>query len=375
MRVLHVYSGNLFGGIEGILLAIARGASTFPGVEHEFALAFHGRLENDLIRAGATVHHLGAVRVSRPGTVRTARAALAKVLQSATYDRTLCHAPWAEALFGRVVRRAGVPLVFWAHDVMTGRHWTERLARRVVPDLAICNSSFTAGTLSSLYPAVRSAVVYAPVEARPAATNVESRRIMRQALDTPADAVVIIQASRSERWKGHALLIEALAALRHIPGWLWWQAGGAQRPAEAAFLASLKRSAKRLGVFDRVRWLGERDDVPSLLAAADIYCQPNIEPEPFGVVFVEALAAGLPVVTARLGGPQEIVDDSCGVLVEPRDPAALAATLQTLIENPSYRARLGAAAPARARQLCDPAAALTRLGEVLSGMAPVEAGA
>jgi glycosyltransferase involved in cell wall biosynthesis len=273
-------------------------------------------------------------------------------------------------MFGRVVRRARVPLVFWAHDVMAGRHWTERLARRVVPDLAICNSHFTAGTLGSLYPKVRSAVVYAPVDSRRPGMGAEARRLMRQFLNTPERAVVIIQASRSERWKGHALLVEALSELRNIPGWLWWQVGGAQRPAEAAFLASLKQSAKRLGIFDRVRWLGERDDVPTLLAAADIYCQPNLEPEPFGVVFVEALEAGLPVVTARLGGAQEIVDDSCGVLVEPRDPIALAATLRTLIEDESYRARLGAVAPARARRLCDPATGLRRLADVLSEMTP-----
>src|SRR5687767_5063339 len=117
MRVLHVYSGNLFGGIEAILAAIASAQGICPGVEHEFALAFHGRLENELFWAGARVHHLGAVRVSRPSTVRAARAALAGLLGSGAYDRVVCHAPWAQAIFGRVVRRARVPLVFWAHDV------------------------------------------------------------------------------------------------------------------------------------------------------------------------------------------------------------------------------------------------------------------
>ena len=375
MRVLHVYSGNLFGGIEAILLAIARGRTICPRVDHEFALAFHGRLEHGLLRAGARVHHLGALRVSRPTSVRAARAALAGLLGRGAYDRAVCHAPWAQAIFGGVVRRASVPLVFWAHDVMAGRHWTERLARRVVPDLAICNSHFTAGTLGSLYPKVRSAVVYAPVDSWRPAMDGEARRLLRRSQNTPERAVVIVQASRSERWKGHALLVEALAELRSSSGWLWWQVGGAQRPGQAAFLTSLQQSAKRLGVFDRVRWLGERDDVPSLLAAADIYCQPNLEPEPFGVVFVEALAAGLPVVTARLGGAQEIVDDSCGVLVEPRNPIALAGALRTLVEDESSRARLGAAAPARARRLCDPATALGRLAEVLSEMTPVEASA
>src|SRR5229473_2210717 len=385
MRVLHVYSGNLFGGIEAILIALARGRSLCPGVEHEFAVCFQGKLARELTRFGARLHHLGPVRMSRPATVRSARAALATLLQSTqatqstrltpstgstAFDRIICHAPWAQGIFGGVVRRAGVPLVFWAHDVMKGRHWTERLARRVAPDLAICNSRFTAGTLGNLYANVPSAVVYAPVEMRRSPTDAQERRLTRVSLNTPERAIAIILASRSERWKGHTVLLEALSELRDVPGWVWWQVGGAQRPAEAAFLGSLKQMANRFGISDRVRWIGERDDVPRLLAAADLHCQPNLEPEPFGVSFVEALAAGLPVVTVGRGGACEIVDASCGVLVPPRDPRALAAELKLLIEDDGRRARLAAAAPARASRLCDPATALRRLADLLTMMTP-----
>jgi glycosyltransferase involved in cell wall biosynthesis len=406
MRVLHVYSGNLFGGIEAILIALARGRSLCPGVEHEFAVCFQGKLARELTRVGVRPHHLGPVRISRPATVRSARAALAALLQStrptqstpatqptratpstratqltratpstpstgsAAFDRVICHAPWAQGIFGGVARRAGVPQVFWAHDVMKGRHWTERLARRVTPDLAICNSRFTAGTLGTLYANVPSAVVYAPVEMPRSPADAEERRLTRLFLDTPERAIAIILASRSERWKGHTVLLEALSELRDVPGWVWWQVGGAQRPAEAAFLGSLKQMANRFGISDRVRWIGERDDVPRLLAAADLYCQPNLEPEPFGVAFVEALAAGLPVVTVARGGACEIVDDSCGVLVPPRDPRALAAELKQLIEDDGRRARLASAAPARAIRLCDPATALRRIADLLAVMTP-----
>src|ERR1700680_4065217 len=191
MRVLHVYSGNLFGGIEAILIALARGRSLCPGVEHEFAICFQGKLARELTRVGARLHHLGPVRLTRPATVRSARAALAALLQptqakpltrsapptgSTGFDRIICHAPWAQGILGGVARRSGVPLVFWAHDVMKGRHWTERLARRVAPDLAICNSRFTASTLGSLYANVPSAVVYAPVEMRCLPMDAEERR-------------------------------------------------------------------------------------------------------------------------------------------------------------------------------------------------------
>jgi glycosyltransferase involved in cell wall biosynthesis len=123
-----------------------------------------------------------------------------------------------------------------------------------------------------------------------------------------------------------------------------------------------------------VKFVGQRSDVPELLAAADVHCQPNAGPEPFGIAFVEALYAGLPVVSTRLGGAAEILDASCGVLVPPADPAALAAALGALIDDPGARARLGAAGPARAAHLCDPAAALGRLEGLLAGVAAAPRG-
>ena len=386
MRILHVYSGNLFGGIEAILIAIARQSSNPASparkaerdngseVEHDFALCFDGRLAEELRTVRARVHRLEPVRISRPHTARVARQALSRVLKTSSFDRVICHAPWAEAIFGGVVRRTGVPLVFWAHDVMTGRHWTERLARRTPPDLVVCNSEYTAGTLPRLYPGIPAAVVYAPVEITRTTLPSEERRRLRDLLNTPETATVIVQASRSEAWKGHALLLEGLSRLRHIPNWVWWQVGGAQRPAEAAFLASLREAARRCDLEGRIRWVGERTDVPRLLQAADVYCQANLNPEPFGVVFVEALASGLPVVTTDLGGAREIVDSTCGVLVKPGDPSALAGVLHELIQDASYRERLASRAPDRARRLCDPAMQLRRLASVLGDMTAVGAG-
>ena len=138
---------------------------------------------------------------------------------------------------------------------------------------------------------------------------------------------------------------------------------------------TLVASAHRCGIEDRLRWLGERQDVRRLLAAADVHCQANVAPEPFGVAYVEALAAGLPVVASSAGGAIEIVDSSCGVLVPPGDAEALARALAPLIADGAIRAKLGAGAPARARQLCDPASQMLRLVDVLAAMRPAGAGA
>src|SRR5262249_14761094 len=158
-------------------------------------------------------------------------------------------------------------------------------------------------------------VVYAPVALSSAPVTAIDRAALRRELSTPDDAIVVVQASRLEAWKGHATLLRAVASLKNDPRWMCWIVGGAQRPAGRAYEASLHARAADRGMAGRVRFAGERADIPRVLAAADICCQPNRRPEPFGIVFVEALATGLPVVTSALGGAPEIVDAACGRLV------------------------------------------------------------
>ena len=194
----------------------------------------------------------------------------------------ICHAAWAQGLLGPAVKHARIPLVFWVHDVVTGKHWTERLARRVRPDLVICTSRYTAASIPNLYPGAPIAIVAPAVTTDAPRLTKTERDALRSELDTPADATVIIQVSRMEAWKGHALAIEALAQIRALP-WIMWIVGGAQRPAEVTYVESLRGEVARLGVADRFRFLGERTDVRRLLAAADIHCQANLRPEPFGI--------------------------------------------------------------------------------------------
>ena len=181
----------------------------------------------------------------------------------------------------------------------------------------------------------------------------------------PEGTVVILQASRLERWKGQAIHLAALGLLRDLPGWECWLAGGIQKAGEAQFMDELRSAVERAGIADRVRFLGQRADVPRLMAAADVFCQPNTGPEPFGIVLVEALYTGLPVVTSGFGGAAEVVDQTCGVLTTPEDPEAVAAALRGLIQDPSRRRALGEAGPSRAQSLCDPARQLNAVAALL----------
>lgn len=355
MRVLHLHSGNLYGGVETMLSTLARRRAACPEMEPHFALCFEGRLGEELVASGARLHRLPNVRVSRPATVLRARKTLAALLREERFDVAVCHSAWSHALFGKVVRAASLPLAFWSHDAATGRHWLERWARRTPPDLAVCNSDYTARALRSFFPTTRAEVVYCPLDLPDLAPlrTPESRAAVRAELDTPHDATVIIQVSRMESWKGHSPHLKALALLKELKGWKCWFVGGPQRPSEVKYLKSLEAEAERLGLGGRVRFLGSRRDVPELLAAADVFCQPNTQGEPFGLVFIEALAAGLPVVTTNVGTAAETIDESCGLLVAPTDSRALASALRSLIELPALRAKLGAQGPRRAKSLCD----------------------
>jgi len=279
------------------------------------------------------------------------------------------HGCWAYALVAPPARRTGRGVAFWMHDRVEGVHWAERLAARTPPDLAVVNSRFTAEGLPSVFPGVRHEILYYPVARPEGSDDAGSRAKIRASLGAGDDEVVIVQTSRMEPWKGQSLLIAALGQLKDRSGWVAWIAGGAQRPHERDYVRRLQDEAEEAGVANRIRFIGQRSDVPELLAAADIHCQPNLGPEPFGIAFIEALQAGLPVVSTRIGGAAEIVTDSCGLLVPPEDPSGLADALAALIVDRALRRRLGAGGPARARQLCDPATSLGRLQSLLTSLA------
>ncbi|MCH8314438.1 MAG: glycosyltransferase [Planctomycetes bacterium] len=142
--------------------------------------------------------------------------------------------------------------------------------------------------------------------------------------------------------KDHASLINAFA--RHFKG----QPAAIRIGGTGPLRRDLGRLARRLGVRDQVEFLGYLDRQALLreLQAADCVVQPSLH-ETFGVVLIEALACGRPVIATRCGGPEDIVDESNGLLVEPGDTAALGAAMERMaITKGQYR-------PERLREDCD----------------------
>jgi glycosyltransferase involved in cell wall biosynthesis len=361
MRVLHIDAGNLFGGVETFLLTLARCRDLCPEMHPEFAVCFEGRLAEELCRTGVRVHRLGAVRARNPLQVIRARRRLARILASGEIDVVVCHMPWVHAIFGPVAQKANLPSVLWIHSAANREHWVERWARMTTPSLIICNSEYSAKSVDHAYASPRVSVIYCPVAGCAGEQKASCRAKVRSDLGASDADVVIMQASRLEKWKGHTVLLESLFRLRDLSNWTCWLAGGPQNRGESQYLQNLKRLVEVSGLESRVRFLGDRSDVRHLLSAADILCQPNTEPEPFGLIFVEAMLAGLPVVTFAFGGALEILDRDSGFLVEPGNVEEFTNTLRHLVVQPKMRSRMGATSRARAAALFSPQKQMSKM--------------
>ena len=172
--------------------------------------------------------------------------------------------------------------------------------------------------------------------------GVDTARFATPRVARPMTTAITIANLRAE--KGHDVLIEAIGAL------------GADCP-ELRFVfvgdgpcrTKLEQLAAQRGVGHRVRFLGERDDVPALLAAADLFVLPS-RTEAFPNSVMEAMAAGLPVIASGVGGILELVEDGVsGVLVPPGDPIALARAIAHVAGDPAGAAATGHRAYERAR--------------------------
>ena len=370
LRVLHVYAGNLYGGIETFLRTLAEERHQCPEMEPEFALCFEGRLADEIRASGAPLHMLGGVRLSRPWTVLRAQSKLLTVLKTTRPDVVVCHAAWPYTIFAPVVRLSNTRLAFYRHDIGGPRDWMNLFAGRVKPDIVIANSDYTARNAYPKFPRLPSTVVHCAVRASATTLNARQRNEFRRELGAGDHDVVILQVSRLQRGKGHHLLLEALSKLPDDVTWKCWIVGTAQRKSERAALASLREFANVHSISQRVHFLGERKDISKLMAAADLFCQPNVLPESFGIVFVEALSAGLPIVTTdAAGGALEIVDATCSRIASP-NATDLSAAVSAMVGSEGLSNSLKDNARTRADKFTQVELTLTQLKLALARAEP-----
>jgi glycosyltransferase involved in cell wall biosynthesis len=213
------------------------------------------------------------------------------------------------------------------------------LANRVGRYLAV-SRAIAAELVERLgWPAEKIEVVYNAVDAERVVATAPAG--LREELGGGEDRPLVLTPARLHAQKGHATLLEAAA---QVPDAVFVLAGdGPERePLEAL--------AQRLGVSDRVRFLGRREDVPDLLATCDVFALPSLY-EGSSLAVLEAMAAGIPIVSSAIGGTDELIEDGrSGLLVPPGDDQALAAALRRALGEPELRAEMAARARERVEE-------------------------
>jgi glycosyltransferase involved in cell wall biosynthesis len=177
--------------------------------------------------------------------------------------------------------------------------------------------------------------------------DLPGRSESRQVLGVEQDVLVGVVIANLIPYKGHRDLIEGLAAVSHFlpSGWRVLCVG-----RDEGMRGKLEKLVEERGIKGNIHFLGERTDTATLLAAAD-FCVLSSWEEGFSNVVLEAMAAGLPIVVTKVGGnPEAVTDQETGLVVPPRDPAALGEAILNLAQDPDLRRRLGAAAQQRVRQ-------------------------
>jgi glycosyltransferase involved in cell wall biosynthesis len=174
---------------------------------------------------------------------------------------------------------------------------------------------------------------------------------VREELGIPIDAALVGVVGNIQEWKGQIVLIEALGLLTSKYPRLCALLVGGVHSSGSEYASRLRERIAELGLVDRVILTGPRDDVPDVMRAMDIVVHTSVRGEPFGRVIIEAMSVGRPVIATRAGGVPEFVrDGEDGLLVEPGDPVALAASLDRLLGDAAEYERLRAGASAAAQR-------------------------
>jgi glycosyltransferase involved in cell wall biosynthesis len=179
--------------------------------------------------------------------------------------------------------------------------------------------------------------------------NAKGRARVRAEWGVREGEVLIGMAGRVTRWKGQSILVQAakLIAERHPEA--KFAAVGGVFDTEKFYMDRFCKEVHDAGLDTKLTINDFRADMPDVFSAFDIFVLPSILPEPFGLVVIEAMASGKPVVATAPGGPSEtVVDGETGFLVPPSDPFAMAQALEVLLADPQKRINMGDAGRRRA---------------------------
>jgi glycosyltransferase involved in cell wall biosynthesis len=352
---MHAIGEMGTGGAESLVVELVRRGPD-AGWTSSVASA-GGSREDELVSSRlADVHRVPLSR-RRPAGLARAVAATRRALVTGRPDVVVAHnvGVTAAVVLAQLTMRRRVPVATVFHGVAAQDY---RAAARVLNGgsrAVVTVSEAIAGRLRS------AGLRRAPVVIPNAVTtpDLPDRGAARRALDLDPDAPVALCAARLVDQKRHDVLLRAWARLP-VQCVLLVAGDGPNRQA----IESLHTD---LGLADRVRLLGNRSDVPRLLAAADVATLAS-DWEGLPVFVLEAMAAGLPVVATAVDGLTEVLRDGGGLLVTPGAPEALADALEQMLTDRGARTAAGHAARRTIAERYDPLHMIQRYDSLLRGL-------
>lgn len=356
------------GGAERLLERLLRRRPT-TGLRWVVVFLEDGPLRDTLEQHGVETHVVDAGRLRELHRYARAVRQIAGLVQETGADLLLSWMPKAHAYGAVAAAWTGRPAVWYQHGAPS-LGWMDRLLTLLPARAVLACSHHVARLQAALWPSRDTQVVHPCVDldrfdpdALPPPDEVRHR------LGLPTEGPLVGIVGRLQHWKGTHTFVDALPhVLEAHPGTHGVIVGG-RHALEPGYTARIERRIAERGLTDRALMVGFQSNVPMWMQAMDVVVHAS-NAEPFGMVVVEAMALGKPVVAGARGGPQEIIVEGTTGLTAPFEaPRALARQIVTLLANPDAAHRMGQAARARARSFSAPSFA-DRLASTLRALGP-----
>jgi len=362
VRIAQVspYSISSYGGVQAQVFGLARALSRRG---HEVAVVgpasgapVYGGVEAVVVGPAVEIEANGSVAPISVAAISALRSL--RVLLERRFDVVHLHEPLVPGPTMAILLSAKVPLVgtFHLSGSSASYRYLKPVVRRLVNRLSVrcCVSEEARATaetaLGGSYEVLFNGVELDRFASARRRSKKDGDLPQWQKSPAPSSATgdqvsrwpVVAYVGRHEERKGIGVLIEAFSMLTGDEVTL-------RISGEGPLTADLKAAT---AADRRIRWLGtlEDEEVASLIAGASVVCAPSLGGESFGVVLVEAMAAGTPVVASDIPGYRAVAGGGAALLVPPGDPAALADALRQVLTDPSVASRLAEAGLERARQ-------------------------
>jgi glycosyltransferase involved in cell wall biosynthesis len=339
LRMLMVAPTAVPGGMEEILFNLAV-CLPDTGISVDVISLQDGPLVDRLREHAVEVEVMEAGRLRQPHRFAQTVRALGKAVATRSYDAVFSDMPKAHLYAGLPAKRHGVASLWCQAGVPDPPHWIDRAASALPATGIVALSRDAAQAQQRLNARRRVHMLHPGIDLT--RFVVRSEPELRARCGIGKDAVLISLVGRLQPWKGQPEFLRAAALLAaEHPEAHFAIVGGAILGWEGDYPEQLERLAVELGLRDRVTFTGHTTDVPGWMAASDIVVNAS-HPEPFGLVVVEAMAAGCATVAVAAGGPRDIIHDGeSGVLCERRDAARLAQGIRRVLDDYELRAKIG----------------------------------